>query len=766
MQVKVGIHKPYIAVNKQQIIRFSVLFLISFLISRVAIAGHMMPFGAALCAAAFLHRKKVNYFAVFMGNILSCLVLWQSTSLAHIVLFCILFGLCGVMQAVRLKGNRITVLIALLLSYGVVTVLFSGSAPFDSLVWLMEMGISVVMVFVFSNTLKLNIGQKHRSVLMDDEIISITFVCLVFVLGLSDVSFFGVYLRNVAAILIGLVFAFAGGLAVGAAVGVMMGFGVVLAGGDAAYMSTIAMGALVAGLLNKTNRLACGAGMIAINVIMLFYTGNAAGTTVPIVDALMAFGFFLILPKKALDFVGSIVDANVSRMHTHKMNMQRFRELTVGRLKDISNLFSNVSGIFSKPEPKTKDFSQAVRTVRDNVCRDCTIANYCWQNERTAAEEFRRAYLEYQKNGYCELSKPFAKRCMKENTVNRTLNEVFQLFYLHDKVARQVSAAKKVVGEQLMGVSKVISSLGREFEADIQFISDYERTIQNRLEAAGFRTSDVCVEGTGENVFASVKVRSCGGSGVCNTRIKHIVGAVLGRKMELEKQLCQMGSEYCELKYLPKKKFSVEAHAISIQKHGNRVCGDAYATMELKDGRFMLLLCDGMGSGERAAEQSGAAVTLARNFYNAGFGDSTVIGSINKLLMLSSPDDTYSTMDLCMIDRNIGEAVFTKIGAPKSYIWRRGGVIPVHASALPIGILDEVKPSVRAIDLMDGDMIVLFSDGISDLAVNLDEYVKNCIAYESPENATAEMIRLALEMSGGCAHDDMTVIVARVKLVP
>ena len=622
------------------------------------------------------------------------------------------------------------------------------------------------MVFVFSNTFKLNIGQKHRSVLMDDEIISITFVCLIFVLGLSDLSFFGVYLRNVAAILISLIFAYTGGLAVGAAVGVMMGFGVLLAGGEAAYMSTIAMGALVAGLLNKTNRIACGAGMIVICAIMLFYTGNAAGVSIPLADAVIGVALFIVFPKKAMDFVGTIVDANVSRMHTHKMNMERFRELTVGRLKDISNLFANVSGIFSKSEAKQNNFAQAARSLRDSVCRECPITNYCWQNEKTAAEEFRRAYLEYQKNGYCELSKAFAKKCMKENTMNRTMNEVFQLYYLQEKVTKQVSAAKKVVGEQLLGVSKVISSLGREFEADIQFISDYERTIQNRLEAVGVRISDVCVEGAGENVFASVKVRSCGGTGVCNTKIRHIVGAVLGCKMELEKQLCQMGGEYCELKFLPKKKFTVAAHAISIQKHGNRVCGDAYATMELKDGRFMLLLCDGMGSGERAAEQSGAAVTLARNFYNAGFGDSTVIGSINKLLMLSSPDDTYSTMDLCMIDRNVGEAVFTKIGAPKSYIWRKGGVIPIHASALPIGILDEVKPSVRSVSLMDGDMIVLFSDGISDLAVNLDEFVKNCIAYESPENAAAEMIRLALELSGGCARDDMTVVVAKVKLVP
>ena len=37
-----------------------------------------------------------------------------------------------------------------------------------------------------------------------------------------------------------------------------------------------------------------------------------------------------------------------------------------------------------------------------------------------------------------------------------------------------------------------------------------------------------------------------------------------------------------------------------MKKEGS-VSGDAYSFEGLRDGRFMLLLCDGMGSGERAA---------------------------------------------------------------------------------------------------------------------------------------------------------------------
>ena len=553
MQIKIDIKKASLSINKQLVIKFSIFFLLSFLVSRVGVAGHLMPFGAAFCAAAFLNRKQVNHFAVFLGNAVSVFIFWQDASLPHLVLFCTLYGLLTLMMLVKLKANRMTVATATLLAYSAAIVIFSNGLLYDSLMWIFEVAISVVMIFVFNIAFKLQPGQKFRTVLMDDEIISITFVCLVVVLGFSDISFFGVYLRNIAAILISLIFAYTGGLAVGAAVGIMLGFGVLLTGGDAAAMATLGMGALVAGLLNKTNRITCGIGLLIINAIMTFYSSNSAITIIPLLDSLIAVGIFLCLPKKFLEFVGTFVDANASRLHTQKINIQRFRELTVGRLKEISNIFANASAVFSKSEPRKTDFAPVVRSVRERVCRDCPITGYCWQNGNAAIEEFKRAYFEYRQNEYCELSGPFAKKCMKEHTVTNTLNDLFYAYRLNEKAARQLTASKKIVGEQLMGVSKVISSLGREFEMDINFMSDFERVIRSRLEAAGVRACEVSVDGVGDNTFASVKVRSCGGAGVCGARIKNIVATTLGRRMEQEKQLCQMGGEYCELKFFPKK---------------------------------------------------------------------------------------------------------------------------------------------------------------------------------------------------------------------
>lgn len=425
MHIKIGVSKAPIteapesrrtfwgtvSISRQALLRFFMFFSLSLLVSRVTIAGQLMPFGAAFIAAAYLNRKSAGWLAVFLGSLASAFVLWKDASLPHIALYAILYALLCLTALVRIKRHLITAVTAALLAYAITIAVFNRGLIYDSLMWVFETGISVVMVFVFNIAFGLKPGSRRlRTVLMDDEIISAAFVCLVVVLGFSDISFLGVYLRNIASVFLALLFAYTGGLAVGAAVGVMLGFGVMLAGGDVAFMANLAMGALVAGLLNKTNRVACAVGFLIINAIMTFFINNSAVVIIPLVDSLAAIGIFLCLPRKFLETAGTFVDANLSRLHAQKISIRRFRELTVGRLHEVAGIFANAAAVFERSERRPSDCTLAVRGVRERVCRDCPIANYCWQNGKAADEEFRRAYCEYGRSGYCELSGAFGKK--------------------------------------------------------------------------------------------------------------------------------------------------------------------------------------------------------------------------------------------------------------------------------------------------------------------------------------------------------------------
>ena len=179
----------------------------------------------------------------------------------------------------------------------------------------------------------------------------------------------------------------------------------------------------------------------------------------------------------------------------------------------------------------------------------------------------------------------------------------------------------------------------------------------------------------------------------------------------------------------------------------------------------MLLLCDGMGTGERAAKESESAVSLMEDFYSAGFDEKTILDAINKLLILSSSEDNFSTMDLCMINLHTGKADFTKIGAPHSYIIRGESAKKIHSGSLPIGILEEFKPQKTEVDLQNEDLIVMFTDGIADLE-SMDEDMFELMMAASMLRNTQEIadaiLEMAVECSKGKNKDDMTVMVTRI----
>jgi stage II sporulation protein E len=222
--------------------------------------------------------------------------------------------------------------------------------------------------------------------------------------------------------------------------------------------------------------------------------------------------------------------------------------------------------------------------------------------------------------------------------------------------------------------------------------------------------------------------------------------------------------KYCELTFEEARKFGVLTGIAQSAKKG--VCGDSHAFAGLKDGRYLLMLCDGMGSGEKARHESEAAVSLIENFYLAGFDDTTIFDTINRLMVLKSPEEMFSTVDLCMIDLVERHADFTKIGAERTYILRGKEVYTVHAGALPMGILDDVAPiSVRK-KLKEGDLIVMFTDGIGDLEPQEladGEWMQKAVGEGNNAKEAADgILKAAMAACGGTPRDDMSVMVTKI----
>ncbi|NLZ38930.1 MAG: SpoIIE family protein phosphatase [Firmicutes bacterium] len=213
--------------------------------------------------------------------------------------------------------------------------------------------------------------------------------------------------------------------------------------------------------------------------------------------------------------------------------------------------------------------------------------------------------------------------------------------------------------------------------------------------------------------------------------------------------------------------FYVELGIAQVAKERQDVCGDYYSYLELRDGRQVFLLSDGMGNGSRAQQESRTAVKLVEQLLLAGFEQDAVIRTVNTLLQLRSQEESFATLDILMIDTEKGEAEFLKNGAAPSYVKAEQSVREIKSPSLPVGILSEVELKPVTVSLHDDCMIVMVTDGIFEAFPQQPDWLKNYLleqTYMHPQVLADEILAKARQLYGSSElRDDLTILVCRAK---
>ena len=200
--------------------------------------------------------------------------------------------------------------------------------------------------------------------------------------------------------------------------------------------------------------------------------------------------------------------------------------------------------------------------------------------------------------------------------------------------------------------------------------------------------------------------------------------------------------------------------------------GDAAVCCELPGGSIAFILSDGMGKGDRAAEESRIVITRLRKMLKDGAKAAAAIKTLNRYMIeKSGREENFATVDLTIIDKTTGKAKFYKMGAATSFIVRGGQVRRIQQPALPIGIIPKVKLSHVSVALRPGDIVVMVSDGITEAdredlsALWLTEFLREACARDDigPKILAAEIAALARGKYGLRERDDLTAVVAVIE---
>ena len=202
-------------------------------------------------------------------------------------------------------------------------------------------------------------------------------------------------------------------------------------------------------------------------------------------------------------------------------------------------------------------------------------------------------------------------------------------------------------------------------------------------------------------------------------------------------------------------------------KEGEKVSGDNYSFYEADTGKLVVVLSDGMGSGEKACRDSNRVIEMVERLLEAGFSKEAAAQMINGALAASGQEENMSTLDICSMDLYTGECEFLKVGAACTYIKRGQLVDRLSAQNLPLGVFQQIEPEVMSRTLQSGDYVIMLSDGILDaLSRGLGEEVMPEIIgrmdYTNPNEIANQILTYAIRQSKGQIRDDMTVLVTGI----
>ncbi|OUM98969.1 MAG: hypothetical protein BAA04_00280 [Firmicutes bacterium ZCTH02-B6] len=210
-------------------------------------------------------------------------------------------------------------------------------------------------------------------------------------------------------------------------------------------------------------------------------------------------------------------------------------------------------------------------------------------------------------------------------------------------------------------------------------------------------------------------------------------------------------------------RYDVDVSVLQTTPDPDSVSGDCFRRVDLGPGKVAFLLSDGMGTGPRAAAESEAAVAMLQRFLEAGFDLEFAVNTINSVLLLRSSDETYATLDACLVDLTDGTVQMLKVGAAPSFVRRGQEVEVVRAANLPVGILTRVDTEVVTRRLEAGDIVVMVTDGA--LAAcrargDREEALRRTVERVDPPDAqrVVDLLSARLRSRANPAEDDITVV--------
>ena len=396
----------------------------------------------------------------------------------------------------------------------------------------------------------------------------------------------------------------------------------------------------------------------------------------------------------------------------------------------------------------------------ERVCRNCSINAQCWnrdyQSTRSALNEAAEKIRSRGRAHAQDFPPYFTARCENLGDFVASINENIALRESRSRYRRRASDDVRLLGAQYDAMTRVLSELSEDLEADTGLAEQETRELRRALAARGIAIqADVLKRGETYQcrLYTASEIPHA-----LREEIEDVAGAVTGRNLRVS------GREGETVVLREMETLRAVVGVGLKQRRGEEESGDSAAYFRTDDGKLYLILADGMGSGPDAARESAAFVRMMEGFLRAGVSVRAALGLLNPAFAVKCGGETFTTCDILCVDLHTGEGECYKCGAAPTYVCSASGkgVRRICSGSMPVGLPDEAPGADYSRLMLEvGDVVVLVSDGLTEN--DSDAWLTSLLSdhrFTSAANLASAILDAGAERTNG--RDDMTVLVVKL----
>lgn len=756
------------------------ILLVGLLLGRAVILYNISPF-----AIAFLATTSVMYQKKTFPIILFILIGAWSYSIEHAVFISLsILIYMFLSRFLKDKSNlRLTMLFVFISTTLTRIFLYSLSnkiTVYEGAHLVVEGVLGIVLLLIFMQSIPLLGFKRYQPALKNEEIVCIIILLASILTGLIGWEIYHVSLEHIFSRYVVLTLAFIGGAAIGSTVGVVTGLILSLASVANLYqMSLLAFSGLLGGLLQEGKKIGVSLGLLVGTFLVGIY-GDIGTLSTTMIETSIAVVLFFLTPNHLLKQLSKYIPGTTEYSYEERKYLQKMRDVTAKRVEQYSAVFEALSKSFIRSTELSKEIEKPDETdyflslVTEKTCQMCFMKKRCWQRRfdetYSLMEAIKSDLVEGQEVSHVNLKK-FENYCVKSKSVIDTMMNEISLLTINKQLKKQVIESKKIVADQLKGVSDVMDNFAKEIVKERNRHEKQEIEIIRALKQMDIHLEKIDIyqlEKGNIDIEMSIIFYDYHGEG--SKLIAPVLSDILQETVIVTAEdISPFPNGVSFLTFGSARQYTVETGIATAAKGGGLISGDSFTTMELGKGKYALAISDGMGNGLRAREESMETLRLLEKILRTGISEQVAIKSINSILALRTTDEVFATLDLAIINLHNAALRFLKIGSAPSFIKRGKEVIQIEASNLPMGIIEHVELETVSETLKSEDILIMMSDGIFDgpkQVKNNELWLRRKIQNmktNDPQEIADLLLEEVIRGELGVIRDDMTVVVAKVE---